>query len=220
MLHAACMSIVSTHTHIHTRSSHQVGNKIEDEEEDESEDGSDEMLNLEDMDEDGDLEVGCLSSLSQLDVQDLAQENDGFHTCILMQYSHMLGVSDDIIRHAQHPLRCKLSRTDDSTYEHKCKYGATGARSARVPEVNRHRARGVYSLAAGNPACCAEYFTGVGTMDERKRFQWIAGDTGWERSVVDALVAHGNGCAGAGNRGWRWGANGAQTCALVYQDRC
>ena len=50
------------HTQTRALSSHQVGNKIEDEDEDESEDGSDEMLNLEDMDEDGDLEVCCFDS--------------------------------------------------------------------------------------------------------------------------------------------------------------
>ena len=101
--------IVSTHTHIHTRSSHQVGNKIEDEDEDESEDGSDEMLNLEAMDEDGDLEVGCLTTLSQLDVQVLAQENEGFHTCTLMQYSHVLGVSDYIVRFEMLSIHCTAS---------------------------------------------------------------------------------------------------------------
>ena len=67
------------------------------------------MLNLEAMDEDGDLEVGCLTTLSQLDVQVLAQENEGFHTCTLMQYSHVLGVSDYIVRFEMLSIHCTAS---------------------------------------------------------------------------------------------------------------
>ena len=65
---------VHAHTQTCALSSHQVGNKIEEEDEDESEeDGSDEMLNLEDMDEDGDLEVCCFDSCLALPIGSFCQ---------------------------------------------------------------------------------------------------------------------------------------------------